>query len=426
MKLLLKNGYVIDEANGFEGKADILVEDGKIKKCAPDLKADTDNGIEIIDCSGKHIIPGICDMHVHFRDPGQTYKEDIISGSEAAAAGGVTAVACMPNTAPVIDNAETVRYVIEKAKNAKIKVYPIGCITKGQLGEELCDFIELKKAGCVAVSDDGKPVRSARMMARAMVKAHYAGLRVISHCEDPDIIAGGIINSGAVSKELGVKGMHRMSEDTQTAREVVMAGDLEMPIHIAHVSTLASMMIVRLAARCGVMVTSETCPHYFTLTEEMLMSRDADYRMNPPLRTAQDVTAITEGVCDGTIDCIVTDHAPHAPEEKADFEKAPNGVVGLETSLGVTLTQLYHTGKISLKRIVRLMCVNPRKILGIPGGSFSEGAPADITVFDINEEWTVDPEKLHGKSKNTCFKGMTLKGRVKMTIVDGKIIYEDK
>ncbi len=423
MKLLLKNGYVIDEANGFEGKADILVEDGKIAKCAPEIEEGAD---EVIDCTGKHIIPGICDMHVHFRDPGQTHKEDIITGSEAAAAGGVTAVACMPNTSPVIDNAEMVKYVVEKAKSAKIKVYPIGCITKGQMGEELCDYIELKNAGCVAVSDDGKPVRSARMMARAMVKAHYAGLRVISHCEDPDIIAGGIINSGAVSKELGVKGMHRMSEDTQTARDVVMAGDLEMPIHIAHVSTFSSMMIVRLAARCGVMVTSETAPHYFTMTDEKLRTRDADYRMNPPLRTQQDVTAITEGVCDGTIDCIVTDHAPHSPEEKADFEKAPNGVVGLETSLAATLTQLYHTGKISLKRIVRLMCVNPRKILGIPGGSFTEGAPADITVFDINEEWTVDPDKLHGKSKNTCFKGMTLKGRVKLTIVDGKVVYEDK
>lgn len=422
MKLLLKNGYVVDEANGFEGTADILVENEKIVKCAPDLDADAD---EVIDCAGLTVIPGICDMHVHFRDPGQTHKEDIITGSEAAAAGGVTAVACMPNTSPVIDNAEMVKYVIDKAKNAKVKVYPIGCITKGQKGEELCDYIELKEAGCVAVSDDGKPVLNARTMARAMVKAHYAGLRVISHCEDPNIIEGGIINSGAVSKALGVKGMSRMSEDTMTAREVVMAGDLEIPIHIAHVSTFSSMMIVRLAARCGIMVTSETCPHYFTMTDEMLMSRDADYRMNPPLRTDNDVTAITEGVCDGTIDCIVTDHAPHSPEEKADFEKAPNGVVGLETSLAATLTRLYHTGKISLKRIVRLMCVNPRKILGIPGGSFTEGAPADITVFDINEEWKVDPEKLHGKSKNTCFKGMTLKGKVKMTLVDGKVVYKD-
>lgn len=422
MKLLLKNGYVVDETNGFDGKADVLVEDGKIAGCAPNIKADAD---KIIDCTGKTIIPGLCDMHVHFRDPGQTHKEDIISGCEAAAAGGVTAVACMPNTSPVIDNAETVKYVIEKAKDAKVKVYPIGCITKGQKGEELCDFIELKEAGCVAVSDDGKPVRSARMMARAMVKAHYAGLRVISHCEDPDIIAGGIMNNGEISKELGVKGMHRTSEDTQTAREVVLAGDLEMPIHIAHVSTFASMMIIRLAAKTGVMVTCETCPHYFTLTDEKLLTRDADYRMNPPLRTQRDVTAIMEGVCDGSIDCIVTDHAPHTPEEKADFEKAPNGVVGLETSLAVTLTNLYHTGKISLKRIVRLMCVNPRKILGIPGGDFSVGSPADIAVFDMNEEWTVDPDKLHGKSKNTCFKGMKLRGKVKMTIVDGNIVYEE-
>ena len=422
MELLLKNGYVVDYVNNFEGKADILIDNGKIVKFALNIE---DAAEKVIDCKGRTVIPGICDMHVHLRDPGQTYKEDIISGCEAAAAGGVTAVACMPNTVPPIDCAETVKYVLDKARNAKVKVYPIGCITKGLKGEELCDFKELKEAGCVAVSDDGKPVRNARMMARAMVKAHYAGLRVISHCEDPDIIMGGIINSGEVSKELGVKGMHRISEDTQTAREIMMAADLEMPIHIAHVSTAGSMEIVRLGARYGVMVTSETCPHYFTLIDEKLKSRDADYRMNPPLRTPRDLAAIEEGVCDGTIDCIVTDHAPHSPEEKADFEKAPNGVVGLETSLAVTLTQLYHTGKITLKRIVQLMCSNPRRILGIPGGCFDEGSPADITIFDPNEEWVVSPEKLHSKSKNTCFKGMVLKGKVKMTIVDGKVVFNE-
>lgn len=422
MSLLLKGGYVIDAANNFEGIADILVEDGKIVKCAPHIDTGDE---EIIDCSGLHVIPGICDMHVHFRDPGQTHKEDILTGCEAAVAGGVTAVACMPNTTPPVDNPETVKYIINKAKGAKAKVYPVGCITKGLKGEELCDFNALRNAGCVAVSDDGKPVRNARIMARAMVKAHYAGLRVISHCEDPDIIAGGIMNSGVVSKELGVKGMHRLSEDTQTAREIVIAADMEMPIHIAHVSTMTSMLLVRLAARYGAMVTSETCPHYFTLTDEKLRSCDADYRMNPPLRTEDDVTAITEGVCDGTIDCIVTDHAPHTAEEKADFEHAPNGVVGLETSLAATLTELYHRGKISLRRIVKLMCVNPRKILNIPGGEFTEGEPADITIFDINEAWVVDPNKLHSKSHNTCFKGMKLKGRVKMTIVDGKIVYRD-
>ena len=423
MDILLKNGYVVDAANDFEGVADILVDKGKIIKCAPDIAETAD---KVVDCTGKTIIPGICDMHVHFRDPGQTHKEDIITGCEAAVAGGVTAVACMPNTVPVVDNAETVKYIIEKAKGAKARVYPIGCITKGQNGEELCDYAELKAAGCVAVSDDGKPVLNARLLARAMVKAHYAGLRVISHCEDPNVVVGGIMNSGEVSKELGLKGMHRISEDISTAREIVIAGDLEMPIHIAHVSTATSMLLVRLGARYGAMVTSETAPHYFMLTDEKLRLRDADYRMNPPLRTEDDVTAITEAVCDGTIDCIVTDHAPHAPEEKADFEKAPNGVVGLETSLAATLTALYHRGKITLKRIVRLMCVNPRKILGIAGGSLGAGEPADITIFDINEEWRVDPEKLHSKSKNTCFKGMKLKGRVKMTIVDGKIVYEDK
>lgn len=423
MGLLLKNGYVVDTANGFEGAADILIEDGVIAKCAPNI---TEKADEIIDCAGMAVLPGICDMHVHFRDPGQTHKEDIVTGGNAAAAGGVTAVACMPNTNPTVDSPETVKYILDKAKGATVKVYPVGCITKGLKGEELCDFEELKKAGCVAVSDDGKPVRNARVMAQALVKAHYAGLKVISHCEEPDVVAGGIINSGEVSKELGVNGMHRISEDISTAREIVLAGDLEMPIHIAHVSTATSMMLLRVAARYGIMVTSETCPHYFSLTDEKLRSRDADYRMNPPLRTKDDVEAITEGVCDGTIDCIVTDHAPHTAEEKADFEKAPNGVVGLETSLAVTLTKLYHTGKLSLSKIVRLMCVNPRKILNIPGGNFSEGEPADIAIVSLDEEWTVDPAKLHGKSHNTCFKGEKLKGKVKMTILDGKIVYTDK
>lgn len=424
MTLLLKNGYAVDSANGFEGKADILIKDGEISEIAEDIPEE--GADRVIDCGGLVVIPGICDMHVHLRDPGQTHKEDIITGGEAAVAGGITAVACMPNTVPPVDNAETVRYIIEKAKQSKVKVYPVGCITKGLLGEELCNYEELRSAGCVAVSDDGKPVRNAKTMARAMVKAHYAGMKVLSHCEDTDIIGDGIINSGKVSKELGVPGMHRISEDIITAREIAMAADLEMPIHICHVSTSISMQNIRNAARYGAMVTSETCPHYFMLTEDKLLSRDADYRMNPPLRTDDDVQAITEGICDGTIDCIVTDHAPHSAEEKADFLKAPNGVVGMETSLAATLTALYHTGKISLQRIVTLMCVNPRRILAIPGGTLERGDVADICVFDPNEEWTVEPEKLRSKSKNSCFKGMTLKGRVKYTIVDGKIVYEDK
>lgn len=424
MVLFLKNGYVVDSANDFEGIADILIKDGEIVKTGKGL--DGTAADKIVDCTGLTVIPGICDMHVHFRDPGQTHKEDIITGGEAAAAGGVTAVACMPNTSPVVDSAETVKYILEKAKQSKVKIYPVGSITKGLKGEELCDFEELRNAGCVAVSDDGRPVKNAKTMARAMVKAHYAGLKVISHCEDLDIIDGGIMNSGKVSKELGVPGMHRLSEDIITEREITLATDLEMPIHIAHVSTITSVHNIRLSARYGTMVTCETCPHYFMLTDEKLRTRDADYRMNPPLRTMDDVKAITEGIVDGTIDCIVTDHAPHTAEEKADFLKAPNGVVGLETSLAATLTALYHTGKVKLSRIVSLMCVNPRKILAIPGGSLQEGDPADICIFDPNEEWKVIPEKLHSRSKNTCFKGKVLKGRVKYTIVDGNIVYEDK
>ncbi len=422
MSLLLKNGYVVDSANDFEGICDLLIENGVIAKRAENIAESAD---EVIDCSGKAVIPGICDMHVHFRDPGQTHKEDILTGADAAAAGGVTAAVCMPNTTPPVDNPETVKYILEKAKKSKIKVYPVGCITKGLNGEELCDFEALKKAGCVAVSDDGKPVKNARLMAQALLKAHYAGLRVVSHCEDLDIVNGGIMNSGEVSKELGVKGMSRLSEDISTAREIMLASDLQMPIHICHVSTEASLRAIKCAAERGVMVTCETAPHYFMLTDEKLRSRDADYRMNPPLRTQKDVEAITVGVCAGDIDCIITDHAPHSPKEKADFEKAPNGVIGLETSLAATLTALYHTKKITLAKIVKLMCVNPRRILGISGGSFSEGEAADIAVVDLNEEWKVDPEKFYSKSRNSCFKGMTLKGRVKMTIVDGKIVYTD-
>ena len=422
MTLLLKNGRVVDCINNVDKKLDLFIENGKVKALGENLNINADR---IIDCTRKTVIPGLCDMHVHFRDPGQTYKEDIITGGDAAVAGGVTAVACMPNTKPVCDNAETVKYVLDKAKKSKVKVYPVGSITNGLAGEQLSDYDALKKAGCVAVSDDGRPVKSARMMAEAMVKAHYAGLKVISHCEDLEIINGGIMNLGKVSKELGVKGMSRSSENTISAREIVLAGDMNVPIHIAHVSTKEVVNYIRSAVRYGVMVTSETAPHYFTLTDERLRTRDADYRMNPHLREADDVDAITEAVCDGTIDCIVTDHAPHAAEEKADFEKAPNGVVGLETSLAATLTQLYHTGKMTLAQIVRVMCVNPRTILGIDGGTLGIGDTADIAVVDLDEKWVVDPQKLHSKSKNTCFKGMTLKGKVKYTIVDGKVVFED-
>lgn len=364
-------------------------------------------------------------MHIHMRDPGQTEKEDIFTASEAAAAGGVTAVACMPNTTPPVDCPETVKYILDKAKSAKTKVYPIGSITKGLSGAEFTDFAELKSAGCVGVSDDGKPVKNAMMMKAAIKNAALERLTIISHCEDPDIIDGGIMNMGAVSDVLGIKGMARSSENYITAREIFLAEEQGLPIHIAHVSTKEAVDIIRHMKKSGAKVTCETAPHYFTLTEDKLFSKDADYRMNPPLREQADVDAIIEGICDGTIDCIVTDHAPHTKEQKADFYTAPNGVVGLETSLAVTVTALLSTGKISHVRLVELMCVNPRRILGISGGDLSVGSVADITIFSENEQWTVQPEKLRSKSKNTCFKGMTISGKVKYTLLNGKIVYRD-
>lgn len=424
MELCLTNGHVVDSKNGIDETLDIRVKDGVIAEIRKNLPLH--NGEREIDCTGFTVIPGICDMHIHMRDPGQIEKEDIITAGEAAAAGGVTAVACMPNTSPAVDSPETVRYIIEKAEQSKTKVYPVGSITKGLKGEEFSDFDGLREAGCVAVSDDGRPVKSAMMMKQAIKKAALSHLMIISHCEDLEIINGGIMNDGAVSNIIGVKGMARSSENYITAREILLAQEQGLPVHIAHVSTKESVDIIRLAKQKGVKVTCETAPHYFTLTDDKLFARDADYRMNPPLREQADVDAITEAVCDGTIDCIVTDHAPHTAKDKADFIKAPNGVVGLETSLAATVTMLLNTGKITRVQLVQLMCVNPRKILGISGGSLSVGSAADITVFSETEKWTVEPEKLHSKSKNTCFKGMTLSGKVKYTLLNGNIVYEDK
>lgn len=423
MELCLTNGHVVDSVNRIDEILDVRIVDGKIAEVGRSLPMD-ENTL-CIDCSGLTVIPGVCDMHIHMRDPGQTEKEDIFTASEAAAAGGVTAVACMPNTTPPVDCPETVKYILDKAKSAKTKVYPIGSITKGLSGAEFTDFAELKSAGCVGVSDDGKPVKNAMMMKAAIKNAALERLTIISHCEDPDIIDGGIMNMGAVSDVLGIKGMARSSENYITAREIFLAEEQGLPIHIAHVSTKEAVDIIRHMKKSGAKVTCETAPHYFTLTEDKLFSKDADYRMNPPLREQADVDAIIEGICDGTIDCIVTDHAPHTKEQKADFYTAPNGVVGLETSLAVTVTALLSTGKISHVRLVELMCVNPRRILGISGGDLSVGSVADITIFSENEQWTVQPEKLRSKSKNTCFKGMTISGKVKYTLLNGKIVYRD-
>lgn len=417
--ILIRNVRAVDAE--IDLCTDILIKDGKIAEVADNISAEAD---EVIDGTNLVLMPSIFDMHVHLRDPGFTHKEDVLTGCAAALAGGVTGVLAMPNTKPPCDNPETIRYIIEKSKGTGVDVYPVGCITGGMSGDGLCDYEALKAAGCICISDDGRPVENAELMRRALELSNENGLLVASHCEDLSIINGGIINKGEMSEKLGVKGMDRASEDYITAREMILASSVGARIHICHVSTKGSAEMIRFAKSQGVKVTCETAPHYFMLTDKLLEKRDADYRMNPPLRTPEDVRAIIDAIKDGTVDCIITDHAPHAPEEKADFEKAPNGVVGLETSFAATLTALYHTGEISLNRVAELMCVNPRRILGLEVPAIKAGKTADLILADINMKWTVEPEKLHSKSRNSVFKGMTLTGKPLVTISKGEIKYD--
>ena len=416
--ILIKNIRAVDAQR--DKVTDVLVRDGKIAEVAENI---TESADTVIDGKGLVLMPSLFDMHVHFRDPGLEYKEDILTGCSAALAGGVTGVLAMPNTKPPCDSPETIRYIIDKAEGTGVEVYPVGCITNGMSGNGLCDFDALKEAGCICISDDGKPVENAEMMRKALELSKDNGLLVASHCEDLSIISGGIMNKGEISEKLGVKGMDRASEDYITAREMILASSVDSRIHICHVSTKGCAAMIRFAKSMGVKVTCETAPHYFMLTDKLLEKRDADYRMNPPLRTPEDVAAIKEAIKDGTIDCIITDHAPHAAKEKADFETAPNGVVGLETSFAATLTALYHTGELSLNRVVQLMSENPRKILGLDIPTISKGSTADLIIADIDRKWTVEPEKLHSKSHNTVFKGMELTGKVLKTISKGNIVF---
>ncbi len=421
-EILIKNANVISPADNINGRYDILVRNGKIAEIGNELKTDG----EVINADGLYAIPGLVDMHVHLRDPGQTQKEDIITGCRAAAAGGVTSLLAMPNTNPVADNAETVRYIIDKAKNADAKVYVAASVTKGLKSEEPTDLNEVKNAGAIALSDDGRPVINTKFLSDAMKKAPSLNMKVVAHCEDLFLADGGKINEGKISRQLGIKGIPAAAEDCGTAREIALAAALDVPVHICHVSTKTSVALVRDAKRRWVRVTAETAPHYFSLTEDELLRRDADFRMNPPLRTSEDVKAIIDGLCDGTLDAVATDHAPHTVEEKSDFEQAPNGSIGMETSLAVALTYLVKTGLLSFEELVRKMSVNPAEILGINAGTLTIGAPADIALVDIDEEWTVDVEKLHGKSKNTPFKGKKLCGKVKKTFLNGRLVFEDK
>lgn len=420
--MLIKNGYLLSPADHLDGIFDLRIENDRISEIGVGLPEDK----ETFDAAGKLVVPGLIDMHVHLRDPGQTQKEDVYSGCKAAAAGGITSLACMPNTNPVLDCPALLYELLSRAKTADAKVYPVGAITCGLQGETLTDMAALKTAGAVAVSDDGRPVKNGRRMLDGMRLADQNRLLTISHCEDLDIIDGGIMHKGTVSGQLAVPGMDRASEDSITAREIALAAAANVPIHIAHVSTAGSIALIRDAKRRGVKVSCETGPHYFSLTEQLLLSRDADYRMNPPLREQTDVEAVKVGIADGTIDCIVTDHAPHTPEEKADFLHAPNGVIGMETSFSASYTYLVKPGIIPLARLIELMSVNPARLLRIPGGTLSVGAVADLAVIDLNRSWTVDPQKLHSKSKNAVYKGMTLQSKIFATFLNGRLVYQDQ
>lgn len=423
MSLLIKNGRVIDPSQGIDEFLDILVVDGLVKELGKGLSAPA--GGEEVDASGKYVVPGLIDMHVHLRDPGLEYKEDIISGTRAAAAGGFTSVCCMPNTKPPIDNKSVASYIITKAKSEGLcNVFPVGTITYGMNGERMAEMGELKESGCVAVSDDGRPVASAELMRRSLQYAAGIGIMVISHAEELSLVGEGVMNEGFTSTEIGLKGIPRVAEDIATARDVMLAEYTGTPIHIAHVSTKDSVRIIRDAKARGVKVTCETAPHYFTLTDDAVRGYNTNAKMNPPLREAADVAAIKEGLKDGTIDCIATDHAPHHLDEKdVEFDVALNGIIGLETSLPLSLA-LVTEGVLSLNQLVEKMSCNPSNILGLCRGSLKAGAIADITVIDPDREWTVEADRLCSKSKNSPFLGWKVKGATACTIVAGKVIFK--
>lgn len=422
---LFQNARVIDPSQNMDVVCDLLCRDGKIAAVGQGLSAD---GAKRIDASGLVLAPGLIDLHTHLRDPGFTEKEDILTGCAAAAAGGVTTLCAMPNTKPTCDTPEIITYILEKAKNAKARVLPVAAITKGLAGQELTDMEALKKAGACAFSDDGVPVATAALMAEAMREASKLNVPIFAHTEDQSLSKGGKINEGKVSRELGVPGIPNAAEDVGTARELalLMTAPKNTRLHICHVSTAGSVALIADAKRRGLSVTAETGPHYFMLNDEMLRTKDADYRMNPPLRTKADQEAVLKALVDGTLDVVATDHAPHTPLEKSDFLNAPNGVIGMETSFSAAYTALVLTGLMTVSELIYRMSTLPAKILGRDLGTLRVGAPADLILIDEHETWVVDPEYLHGKSKNAVFKGRKLQSRIKMTVYNGEIVFEDE
>ncbi|MDD4179441.1 MAG: dihydroorotase [Candidatus Margulisbacteria bacterium] len=423
-KLLIKGGRVIDPAANLDGIRDVLIENGKIKSIGPRVKG---QGARIIDAKGLLVLPGLIDLHTHLRDPGRPDKETIYSGSRAAALGGFTTICCMANTSPPIDNPAVVEYIIAKAKAESIvNILPIAAITKGLKGEEMAEMGRCFGEGAVAFSDDGRPVMRADVMRRALEYASQFGVPVISHCEDLNLSMEGSMNEGAVSTEIGLPGIPALSEEVMVARDILLAREFGR-VHVAHVSSAKSVKLIRQAKREGVKVSCETCPHYFTLTEEAVKEYDTNAKVNPPLKTKADVKEIMRGLKDGTIDAIATDHAPHTIEDKnVEFNLAASGLVGLETGFGLVYTNLVDKKIMTLKQAVAKMTASPARILSLANkGALKPGADADVTIIDPKQEWLVDPAKFASKSRNTPFAGWQLKGKVLYTIVAGRVVVKD-
>jgi dihydroorotase len=424
MSLLIKNGRVIDPANTADGVQDVLITDGRIERVGTHLEAPA--GAEVVDAARKIVCPGFIDIHVHLREPGHEYKETVATGTRAAAAGGLTAVACMANTSPVNDTRAVTDYILATARtDGAVRVHPIGAVTRGLRGEELAELAELAEAGCVAFSDDGACVMNAGLYRRAMEYVLPFGVPVISHAEDTTLGRGSTMNEGVVSTELGLPGAPAAAEEVMVARDILLAELTGAHVHIAHLSTAGAVRLVRDGKARGVRVTAEVTPHHLLLTEDAVRTFDPNTKMAPPLRTKRDTEALLEALVDGTIDCVATDHAPHALAEKeGEFDQAAFGIVGLETAVGLLLDRLVRPGLLPLATLVSRLSHDPARLLGLPGGSLAPGAPGDVTILDPDIEWTVDPARFRSKSRNTPFGGWRLAGGPWMTIVGGTVVHD--
>lgn len=422
MNILIKNGWVLNPATQLNEVMDLLVEEGFVKKIGKSINASVD---EVIDAKGKWVVPGLIDVHVHLREPGYEYKEDIETGTASAVAGGITTVCCMPNTKPTTDSGEVVDYIMNKtAEKGSCHVIPVGAITIGQEGLTLAPISEMLEKGAGAISEDGRSVLDAKILKAAMVKAKELNIPVLSHCEDEALATGGCMNEGTKSNELGLQGIHNDAEDIITARDILLSKSTGAKLHLCHVSTAGSVALIRQAKAQGLNVTAEVCPHHFTLTEDLINGKNTEAKMNPPLRTQADIDAILGGIKDGTLDCIATDHAPHSKEDKSGgFTKAANGIVGFETSFALSKTFLVDENILTPLELIARMSTNPAKMMGINKGDISEGKVADITIIDPDQLWTVDSSTFKSKGRNTPFEGWQLRGTIEYTIVDGKIAY---